>query len=104
MFQRFLPLKGGGYVTEAHDEISRPSIDLKILAPLLGERLDQKDKELFNDYFYNKVTQKELCKKYGISQSTLSERISKLETKVIEILENAPEFDFDNIIFKKHKI
>ena len=69
-----------------HELFEGSTIDLVISRDSLLKRLNQEEKDLFCAYYLTDLTQIELAKKYGLSQSSISEKLSKLENKIFDLL------------------
>jgi len=68
-------------------------VDLDKFIKLILDRLNPEEKDLFCAYYESGLTQNELAKKYVLSQSTISENLSKLKNRIFDILKNLYEFD-----------
>jgi len=77
--------------------IKKSVVDLDKFKKWILDRLTPEEKNLFCAYYETKLTQKVLAKKYGLSQSTINDHLSKLEKRIFDILQNLPEFDYENL-------
>lgn len=72
-------------------------VDLDKYIELILDRLNPEEKDLFRAYYEAGLTQNKLAKKYGFSQSTISENLSKLNNNIFDILQYLPEFDYEKL-------
>ena len=73
-------------------------IYLNNLYDLYGELLTEKQKQYFEDYYFNNLSYGEIGEKYGISRNASFKQLKIIEEKLIEYEEKL------KLLYKKKKI
>ena len=73
-------------------------IYLNNLYDLYGELLTEKQKQYFEDYYFNNLSYGEIGEKYGISRNASFKQLKNIEEKLIEYEEKL------KLLYKKKKI
>jgi len=67
------------------------------------EKLQEKERTLFNMYYMHQKTHKDISKFYGVTQGTISKRLKSIRTTIMKeynlgILNNRRPISYDDVI------